>query len=96
MRLGFFGRNGARQGDEAKIAAKAVAERIKADMRRLLDLPEQAAVAVNEIICADPACPGAETVILLMRPGVKTQAYKLQMSMADVTEAELIACLRRD
>lgn len=93
MRLGLFGRNGARPDDEARIAAKAAAERLKADIRRLLDLPEQASVAVNEIICADPACPGAETVILLMRPGQKTQALKLPMAMAEVTEAALIACL---
>lgn len=89
MRLGLFGRNGPRPDEEAKIAAKAVAERLKADIRRLLALPEQASVAVNEIICADPACPGSETVILLMRPGRKTQAFKLQMAMAEVTEAAL-------
>jgi hypothetical protein len=90
MRLGLFGRNGARPDDEAKIAARAVADRLKADIRRLLDLPEQASVAVNEIICADPACPGSETVILVMKPGARTRAYKLQMAMAEVT-AEAMA-----
>lgn len=97
MRLGLFGRNEARAGDdaqsEAKAALKAAAERLKAGTRRLLDLPEQAAVAVNEIICADPACPGSETVILVMKPGEKTKAYKLAMAMADVTETGLAEVL---
>ena len=30
-------------------------------------LPDQ--LAVNDIACTDPACPGVETVILVMEPG---------------------------
>ncbi|QEL24889.1 hypothetical protein FQV39_21590 [Bosea sp. F3-2] len=85
MRLGLFGR-----GRDAKVEAKAAAERVKARVRELLGLPETAAIAVNEIICADPACPGTETVILVMKPGEKTRAYKLQMAMGEVT-AEALA-----
>ena len=51
----------------------AVHERLKAQVRGLLGLPETAAIAVNEIICADPACPGSETVILVMKPGEKKE-----------------------
>ena len=58
------------------------------------DQPEAAAIAVNEIICADPACPGNETVILVMKPGEKTRAYKLQMAMAEVTAEALAEALR--
>ena len=94
MRLGLFSRKEAGREGEAKAAAKVEAERIKAEIRRLLDLAEEVAVAVNEIICADPACPGSETVILVMKPGEKTRAYKLQMPMAEVT-ADLLAVVLR-
>lgn len=45
--------------------------------------------SVNEIICRDPSCPGTETVILVMAPGVKTRALKIARPMADVTEQDV-------
>ena len=87
MRLGLFGR---KQED----GRKALAERLKTDVRRLLGLPETAAIAVNEILCADPSCPGTETVILVMNPGEKTKAYKVQVALAEVGEDDLLAALR--
>jgi hypothetical protein len=48
--------------------------RIKAWVRETLALPDDAVVTVSEIACTDPACPGLETVILVMRPGEKAQA----------------------
>ncbi|MNL83509.1 hypothetical protein D3C87_2111750 [compost metagenome] len=50
-------------------------------------------IAVNEILCADPACPGSETVILVMKPGEKTRAYKLPMPMDEVTQEALAETL---
>ncbi len=94
MRFGLFGRSETRKGDEAKAEAKAAAERLKAQVREHLGLPEAAAIAVNEIICADPACPGTETVILVMKPGEKTRAYKLPMGLAEVTAEALAEALR--
>lgn len=94
MRFGLFSKPEARKGGDAKAEAMATAERLKVQVRELLDLPETAAIAVNEIICADPACPGNETVILVMKPGEKTRAYKLQMAMAEVTPEALAAALR--
>jgi hypothetical protein len=88
MRLGLFGKGAA---DKARDAGHAA--RIKADVRDLLSLPEAAAIAVNEILCADPACPGTETVILVMNPGQKTKAYKAQTPMADLTREALAAVL---
>ena len=93
MRFGLFGKAEARKGADAKAEAKATAERLKAQVRELLGLPEMAAIAVNEIICADPACPGMETVILVMEPGRKTQAFKLQMAMPDVSRENLAQVL---
>ena len=91
MRFGLFGK--AESGD-AKAEAKRAAERLKVQVSEHLGLPETAAIAVNEIICADPACPGNETVILVMKPGEKTRAYKLQMAMAEVTPEALAEALR--
>lgn len=61
--------------------------RIKGWMRSALGLDDDATISVNEIICADPACPGSETVILVMIPGQRTKAYKVQAAMAEVSEA---------
>jgi hypothetical protein len=93
MRFGLFGRNEARKGDEAKAEAKVAAEALKGQVRNLLGLPETAAVAINEILCADPSCPGTETVILVMKPGAKTMAFKLQMAMVEVTAEALAEAL---
>ena len=84
MRLGLFGK-----GSADKAAASEQAGRIKALVREIAGLPEGAAIAVNEILCADPACPGTETVILVMNPGEKTKALKLAMAMAEVTPEAL-------
>jgi hypothetical protein len=93
MRFGLFGKAETRKGGDAKAEAKRVAECLKAQVRALLGLPEVATIAVNEILCADPACPGNETVILVMKPGEKTRAYKLQMAMAEVTAEALAEAL---
>ncbi len=84
MRFGLFGKGGP---DKSEAAAQA--NRVKALLREIADLPEAAAIAVNEILCADPACPGTETVILVMNPGEKTKAFKLAMAMAEVTPEAL-------
>jgi hypothetical protein len=85
MRFGLFGKGGA-----DKAAASGEAARIKAEVRDLLALPGATAIAVNEILCADPACPGSETVILVMEPGRKTRAFKVQAAMAEVTREMLV------
>jgi len=93
MRLGLFGGTAARKGGDAKALARAAAERLKGQVRTLLGFDETVAIAVNEIICADPACPGSETVILVMKPGEKTRAYKLPMPMDEVTPEALSEAL---
>jgi hypothetical protein len=52
-------------------------------------LPADAVLAVDEIVCTDPACPGVETVVLLMRPGEKTRACKVAKALAEVTEQDI-------
>ncbi|RXT54483.1 hypothetical protein B6S44_12625 [Bosea sp. Tri-44] len=87
MRLGLFGR------DKRDAAGADAAAQVKRQVRELLGLPENAVIAVNEILCADPACPGTETVILVMKPGEKTKAFKVQMGLAELTPEALAQAL---
>ncbi|WP_372424630.1 hypothetical protein [Salinarimonas chemoclinalis] len=68
---------------------RAALDRVAALARAVLALPADATVAVNEIVCADPACPGTETVILVMVPGARTRALKVAGEAGTVTEAML-------
>ncbi|MFG1300181.1 hypothetical protein V5F49_10350 [Xanthobacter sp. V3C-3] len=70
------------------------AARVLADLvRDTLALDADATVSVSEISCGDPACGGAETVVLVMRPGRRTEAAKVLMPMAQVTPEALVAAL---
>lgn len=71
------------------------ASRALADLARTtLALDDMATVSVSEISCGDPACGGAETVVLVMRPGRRTEAAKVLMPMAQVTPEALLAALK--
>jgi hypothetical protein len=87
MRFGLFGR------DKREAAGSDAAAQAKRQVRELLGLPENTVIAVNEILCADPACPGTETVILVMKPGEKTKAFKVQMGLAELTPEALAQAL---
>lgn len=84
----LFRRQRADEPGRAEASAK-----IAALVRRALALGENDAVTVSEIACGDPACGGAETVVLVMRAGRKTEAFKLFMPMAKVTEEDVAAAL---
>lgn len=76
----------------ARSAALAqAAARAKALIAPALGLTEEDALSVNEIVCHDPACPGAETVVLVMRAGEPTRALRLPCGLDAVTEAEAAA-----
>ncbi|MCB8822447.1 hypothetical protein [Microvirga rosea] len=68
-------------------------ERVKNLTRAARPFPPETAFAVNEIACTDPACPGIETVILVMEPGVKTRAYKISKPLDQVTEQDIAVAL---
>jgi hypothetical protein len=63
--------------------------RIKSCVRHVLALPAGTTLTVNEIACLDPACPGLETVILVMEPGRKTRAYKIARALDAVTDQDV-------
>jgi hypothetical protein len=87
MRLGSLFR-----GDpQARERSAQAMTRVKAWTRDALGLGEDTALAVNEIVCTDPSCPGTETVILVMQPGEKTRALKIQKGLEDVTAEDVAA-----
>lgn len=51
------------------------------------------AMTVSEIVCADPACPGFETVILILTPGQPTRAVKVAGAMDTIDEAAVAAAI---
>ena len=89
MRFGLF-RAGA---GKAKPQADAIG-RVKGWVAAITALPPEASLAVNEIVCTDPSCPGTETVVLVMQPGRKTRAYKVSKALLDVTEDDLREALK--
>lgn len=70
-----------------------VVERIRGWTRQAWATPEDAVIKVNEIICADPACPGTETVVLVMAPGYRTTACKVQADAIDITHEQIVAAI---
>ena len=55
--------------------ANAAARARVADLaRRIGGFGPEVGLTVSEIVCADPACPGTETVILIMAPGARSRA----------------------
>ncbi len=72
---------------------KQAVDRVKDLARTALQVAPETAFAVNEIACNDPGCPGIETVILVMEPGRKTRALKIQKPLDEVVEQDILAAL---
>jgi len=67
----------------------AASANIKTWVRERFALSERTSVTVSEIVCRDPACPGVETVILIMDAGVKTRMVRIARPMIAVTAADI-------
>ncbi|MGQ4275224.1 hypothetical protein [Terrihabitans sp. B22-R8] len=82
MRLFSLGRR-----DEA---AAEKSRAIAAKVRQILGMGEEDGVTVSQIACGDPACAGgAETVLLVMRKGRRTQAAKIRKALAFVEDSDI-------
>lgn len=46
-------------------------------------------LTISEIDCGDPACPGLETIILVMRDGEATQAVKIRKPIDEIIETDV-------
>jgi hypothetical protein len=73
---------------------EAALVRIRDWARKALDDPAGLDLTISEVECADPACPGLETFILVMRAGEATQAAKVRRPIVEITEADVIEALR--
>lgn len=60
---------------------RETADRVKGWARAALGLGDDETITVSEIACTDPACPGIETVILVMRQDEPTRAFKAKGSI---------------
>ncbi|HEU4520197.1 MAG TPA: hypothetical protein VFS03_11840 [Microvirga sp.] len=89
-RFGAFLRNafGGSRTDPEAVA------RVKAWVHGILKPGSGTALAVNEIACTDPSCPGVETIVLIMEPGRKTRACKVQKPVDAVTEQDIREALQ--
>ena len=79
----FFRRGAATEA--APDAARELADKARA----MLGAGEDTTVSITEIACGDPACGGAETVVLIMRPGRRTEAAKVLRQLGTVTDEDL-------
>ncbi|MDB5591996.1 hypothetical protein [Enterovirga sp.] len=68
---------------------------MKAAARRWLEAAgvEGAELTVSEITCPDPACPGDETVILVLQAGRRSRAAKVRSPARDVTDEDVRSAL---
>jgi hypothetical protein len=73
----------------------AARARVAEIARRLGGFGPEVTLSVNEIVCADPACPGTETVILVMCPGERARACKVGKPLEAVTEEDVAGALER-
>jgi hypothetical protein len=75
-----------RKRDPAHGAAQA---QVRGWARDMLRLQDGDALTVSQIDCDDGLCPGAETVLLIMRKGQRTQAVKIPKFLVDVSEDDV-------
>lgn len=79
--MGLF-RLGRRRDAAGSETSKRIAGWVRAELR----LAAEDAVTVSQIDCGDPVCiGGAETVILVLRKGRRTQAAKIAKAMSLVS-----------
>lgn len=83
--MALFGRF-QRKVDPAEAEARA---RIRGWIEATLGTDPPLTLTISEIDCADPTCPGLETIILVMREGEATQAVKLRKPMIEASEADV-------
>lgn len=84
--MALFGKKPPR--DEAALV------RLRNWARAALHDPAGLELTISEIECADPACPGLETLILVMRAGEATQAVKIKKPISEIGEADVVEAVR--
>lgn len=79
---------------EDRASRRTQTDRVAAWALSAGNFAEGTVVRASEIVCADPLCPGIETVLLVMEPDRPTRAVKLGGPAADVTQEDVASALR--
>lgn len=74
---------------KGKTPRPSASSELLAAVRLHFGLREIDGVSISQIACSHPECGEAETVILVMREGEKTQAYKILKPLQDVGQEDL-------
>ena len=73
---------------------EAALVRVRAWTAAALGNPPGLDLTISEVECADPACPGLETFILVLREGEATQAVKVRKAISEITESDIAEAMR--
>jgi hypothetical protein len=63
---------------------------IKAWVRELLPVPDEAALMVTELVCHEEGCPPIETVIAALSDDQPPRQWKLHKTMAEVSREDIV------
>jgi hypothetical protein len=74
---------------QKKVNSSPLRDSIREWTRNVLGGEPPVTLTISEIDCGDPACPGLETIILVMREGEATQAVKVRKPMQEITQADI-------
>ena len=89
-----MGAHDAATSGRAKPGYPEAVARLKAETRALLGLADDVVIAVNEITCRDPACPGVETVVAVLREHQRPRTAKIRKAITDVDLNDLASAFR--
>jgi hypothetical protein len=72
-----------------------VVRRVKGWAQEAFGLPDDAAVMVTELRCAEDDCPDVETVVAVLGEPGKARRHKLLKPVAEVTRDEVMSLAAR-
>ncbi|MBO0777725.1 MAG: hypothetical protein J2P37_02755 [Ktedonobacteraceae bacterium] len=71
-------------------------EQIKGWVHDALHPDEDTSIMVTELRCSEPGCPPIETVIALLKKAQPTRQYKIQKTIAAITQADVALLATRE
>jgi hypothetical protein len=74
---------------KSKIGYLEAVGRLKAQVRRLLNLTDDVSISITELNCRDRDCPDIETVIAVLIHGVKPRLARIHKPLPEVTLTDL-------
>jgi hypothetical protein len=74
---------------KSKVGYPEAVGRLKAQVRRHLNLTDDVSISVTELNCRDRGCPDIETVIAVLINGVKPRLARIHKPLPEVTLNDL-------